>query len=589
MKAKETARKTEKVSRVKWGALIAGVLCANVLVAEVAAPPVTDGLFLHLDGSSAIVDSQGRIGTWTNLVTGAGVSGDFTQTIDTRKPTLSVAVNGLRTLNFKRSSNQCLAVAGDSAWDRGSGSEWTTFVVFAPNSISTDDTTRDLFCAGYQNCDGSATNVANAATAVRIFLHTTKGERYVTANGRDPSGAYIATRINADNMAVGRWEVVCGRWSSAAATIAIDRTNRVHAAKATGTNQQIADCLTNHIYTTIGAEINHAGGARNHYDGEIAAVLSDTETAQVQNWLADRYIRCGVIRPYESNLALHCRMDDKDTRRGTSKPPPALSTADGAWTTRSTTNNHAFTASGSCGVVVSSAAGMIGEGVSFEGVAGTESAPYRALTIPNASATALEPGTGNFTVSLWFNARNAVTNTFSITLAAHGNLNTSNKGWCINLGTSATPLPGDNYEYAPSSNITWRVCTSGYEGGSQSDDCKALFRVDGSDGITENGVWRHVALVVDRDEKQLCAYLDGVLRGASVIIDEAAIESGGEDLVIGGRPTVSARRSYDGLVDDFAIWHRALSRDEIARIYELGCMNQSFLARPSGGTCIAIR
>jgi len=502
-----------------------------------------------------------------------------------------VAVNGLRTLKFDRPASQHLFVAGDSMWDRPSGSEWTTFVAFAPSSISTTDAARNLFCAGYRSF--GAGDVDNAATALRLYLRANSGVRTVAALGRSSTGGYIQTDINADNMLVGKWEIACARWSSPAKTISLSRTNRVYAVDVTGINKQIADCLTNHIYTTIGAEINHLGGVNNPYDGEIAEVLvyrralSDAETAQVQDWLAERYIRC-VIRPYENDLALHCRMDDKDARRGTTGPPPALSTADGDWTTRSTTNNHAFTASGSCGVAVSSATGVIGEGVSFEGVTGTGTAPYRALTIPNASATALEPGAGNFTVSLWFNARNVVTNISAITLAAHGNMYSGNKGWAIFFGTSSTPLGNDLYE--PSSNLTWRVCTSGpASGGSQDAVCKALCRVDGIDGIPENGVWRHVALVVDRDDKQLCAYLDGTLRSVSVIVDEAAIESGGQDLIIGGRPTVAARHSYDGLIDDFAIWHRALSRDEIARIYELGCANQSFLARPSGGTCITIR
>lgn len=96
---------------MKWATLIAGVLCAGMFVAGAATPPVTDGLFLHLDGSSAVVDSQGRVGTWTNLVAGAGVSGDLTQPTDWRKPTLSVAVNGLRTLRFKRpSGGTCITI-----------------------------------------------------------------------------------------------------------------------------------------------------------------------------------------------------------------------------------------------------------------------------------------------------------------------------------------------------------------------------------------------------------------------------------------------------------------------------------------------
>jgi len=587
---------TKKVSQVKWATLVAGVLCAGAFAAEAATPPVTDGLFLHLDGSSAVVDSQGRVGTWTNLVAGVGVSGDLTQPTDSLKPILGVAVNGLRTLRFKRSSGQCMFVAGDSTWDRPSDSAWTVFVAFAPSSISTNDLARDLFCAGYKNFDGSANIVDAAATAVRIFLRSgipnEPGKRYVTANGRNSSGTFRWAQVDADDMVADKWEVVCGRWNSAPPAMAMDRTNRVCGAAGRSTHDT-ADRLSGHIYTTIGAEINHSGSVGNCYDGEIAEVLvyrralSDAETAQVQDWLAERYIRC-VIRPYENDLALHCRMDDKDARRDTTRPPPALSTADGAWMTRSTTNNHAFTASGSCGVVVSSATGMIGECVSFEGVTGTGAAPYRALKIPNASAAALEPGAGNFTVSLWFNARNVVTNISAITLAAHGNMYSGNKGWAIFFGTSSTPLGNDLYE--PSSNLTWRVCTSGpASGGSQDAVCKALCRVDGIDGIPENGVWRHVALVVDRDDKQLCAYLDGTLRSVSVIVDEAAIESGGQDLIIGGRPTVAARHSYDGLIDDFAIWHRALGRDEIARIYELGCANQSFLARPSGGTCITIR
>lgn len=538
---------TKKVSRMSWGALIAGVLCAGMFVAEAATPPVTDGLFLHLNGSSAVVDSQGRVGTWTNLVAGAGVSGDLTQPTDWRKPTLSVAVNGLRTLKFNRLAGQHLFVAGDPVWNRDSGSEWTTFVAFAPSSISTTDAARDLFCAGYQNFDGSANNLGNAATALRIFLRAVNGGRYVTTQGRTSSGTFLWSQVNADHMAVGKWEIACGRWSSSAKTITMDRTNRVYAVGAKSSNQSITDRLANHIYTTIGAEINHSGGAGNYYDGEIAEVLvyrralSDAETAQVQDWLAERYVRC-VIGPYENDLALHCRMDDKDARRGTTSPPPALSTADGDWTVRSTTNNHAFTASGSRGAVVSSATGMIGECVSFEGVAGTGAAPYRALTIPNASATALEPGAGNFTVSLWFNARNAVTNTAAITLAAHGNLYSGNKGWAIFFGTSNRELPGGYYE--PASNITWRVCTSGPASGcSQDEVCKAVVWLADADGIPENGVWRHVALVVDRDDKQLCAYLDGTLRGVRVIVDEAAIESGGAR---SGR-----RRASDGRCQTF--------------------------------------
>ncbi len=77
--------------------------------------------------------------------------------------------------------------------------------------------------------------------------------------------------------------------------------------------------------------------------------------------------------------------------------------------------------------------------------------------------------------------------------------------------------------------------------------------------------WSHVALVYDGRQAQsarITVYVNGVLT-ATVAESSSSIQSFDAPLWIGCLPLGRAEQSLKGLVDEVAIWHRALSGDEI--------------------------
>ncbi len=122
--------------------------------------------------------------------------------------------------------------------------------------------------------------------------------------------------------------------------------------------------------------------------------------------------------------------------------------------------------------------------------------------------------------------------------------------------------------------------TSGYALELSVDSSQALFWVNlgsgGSGGWISSpaggltqGIWTHVAGVYDGTSVSL--YINGLLIGSTPA--PGAIVPSANDLNIGRDPSNSAR-FFNGLIDEAAIFNRALSAQEIATIYNAGSAGQ---------------
>ena len=79
--------------------------------------------------------------------------------------------------------------------------------------------------------------------------------------------------------------------------------------------------------------------------------------------------------------------------------------------------------------------------------------------------------------------------------------------------------------------------------------------------IKDKGLWHHVALTYDskQEKNNLCFYVDGVLMGTTT--EKGKIVIGNNPIVIGRTSTYGDKQN--AMVDNFAIWSRALTQEEI--------------------------
>ena len=101
----------------------------------------------------------------------------------------------------------------------------------------------------------------------------------------------------------------------------------------------------------------------------------------------------------------------------------------------------------------------------------------------------------------------------------------------------------------------WRIGT-GFTG-----DPKCYWETGAS---VEVDKWQHVAVVYQHEEKKITFYKDG--KGYAFDEDSNLDPSGHPFLLIGAHPKM--KRTYEGLIDEVAVYDRALSQDEIKRTGE---------------------
>jgi hypothetical protein len=110
--------------------------------------------------------------------------------------------------------------------------------------------------------------------------------------------------------------------------------------------------------------------------------------------------------------------------------------------------------------------------------------------------------------------------------------------------------------------------------GPRIEDCQ-IFASPAVVGFEQMGRWMHLAMVVDGKRKQVTHYVNGIAVSHHVLKLEPPFRIG--DAELGNwnpgrlsRATPYFIRHFSGVMDEFALFNRALSDEEIGRLYAEG-------------------
>ncbi len=159
----------------------------------------------------------------------------------------------------------------------------------------------------------------------------------------------------------------------------------------------------------------------------------------------------------------------------------------------------------------------------------------------------LNPGQDEFSASIWFYPERTLQRGDAEFLLYKGGLSSNNPGWCF---------------YRTSSGTYVQVA-----GG------KDVFAVEMD--IAETGEWHHLVMVVDRKKNGLRGYLDGKEGPFKEFPPDFVLDINGEPPLYEGRDG-SGEMPFYGSLDDFGIWARALTPEDVERILEMGRRGMPF-------------
>lgn len=102
----------------------------------------------------------------------------------------------------------------------------------------------------------------------------------------------------------------------------------------------------------------------------------------------------------------------------------------------------------------------------------------------------------------------------------------------------------------------------------------------------QDGSWHHI-VITHEDGAATRMYVDGSLVGQN--LSAGSISGNNFAMLIGANPQ-AANRSWDGMLDDIALWDRVLTTDEIAAIYNNGdgASITSLIPEPSSLALLAL-
>ncbi|UCF42271.1 MAG: LamG domain-containing protein, partial [Planctomycetota bacterium] len=176
----------------------------------------------------------------------------------------------------------------------------------------------------------------------------------------------------------------------------------------------------------------------------------------------------------------------------------------------------------------------------------------------------LDFGSGNFTISLWFKT----TDTNGELVDKSGGNKGRQTGYSVYVGTYGTINDGE---------IGFRVSD-----GTSRDLIK-------TNNTYNDGDWHHLAAVrTGTGSANLNIYVDGVDVSTSSLLDEGAVGiSNSYDLSIGAKYDAGHTNVWenflDGVIDEVAIWDRALTGGEIRQIWEEGLGGRAYNPEPVDG------
>ena len=190
-----------------------------------------------------------------------------------------------------------------------------------------------------------------------------------------------------------------------------------------------------------------------------------------------------------------------------------------------------------------------------------------------------DPGTGSHSVSLWINAAQISDGAFFP--VGKGNRSSGTVGWSFFLENDTV------------------IARAAYAGGG--GDLRL-----GENHPINTDEWTHVGMVIDNDNGTFTAYYDGQPSGADGNQNGWSLGGGGgqtnvfaagqdftavENLLVGRRSTDGA--SFNGAIDELAIWDEALTDSQMLEVYQLGAAGQpipepSCVVLLSLGACLGL-
>ena len=366
-----------------------------------------------------------------------------------------------------------------------------------------------------ENANATYANVANSFTF-----------RY-----RDTDGS-SAVNVNtgANTISAGRWYHLVAVYDSVGDTekVYLNNVLMISASNVAGTISDTTPFNSNKI------GVSGAPDAGENFKGKIDDVrvynraLSSDEVKRLYHLGATSHISTTIrTNPtLKTGLVGHWTFDGKDT------------------TTRiddvsGNSNNGGLVLGASGNTATTTVPGRIGQAMAFDGTNDYVSVADNAT---------IKFGSGDFTVGFWTKTTQISPNnaTFPVLVSKEDEIATR-QGWSF-----FTDNAGGQAMDAVANRLGFEVKGSGGSGIAKS-------------GITINDAkWHNI--VGTRSGTVTTIYVDGVSKGASTA-------SGSTDkaiaLTIGNRPT-AGNRAFSGTIDDVRIYNRALSSDEVKRLYNLG-------------------
>lgn len=179
----------------------------------------------------------------------------------------------------------------------------------------------------------------------------------------------------------------------------------------------------------------------------------------------------------------------------------------------------------------------------------------------------LDPGQGSFSVALWFKpsraSATAAGTTFTETLIAKQSA----------PGSNAQPGTGWSIYRTAAGTFAQAVSTTG---------AKTIAL-----GTSSSAQWHHVVLVINRAQSQVAGFLDGKRIGVSTF---TATETFGSPADLFEARDLKDTTPFAGVLDDVAIWGRALTDAQVSDLFSIGKQGKSFLdpgAVPGSGQMYA--
>lgn len=97
-----------------------------------------------------------------------------------------------------------------------------------------------------------------------------------------------------------------------------------------------------------------------------------------------------------------------------------------------------------------------------------------------------------------------------------------------------------------------------------------LTRIEGATGIAKVEQWTHVVGVWKQSPETINLYVNGVQDSSTPTLSGVTMTTGADSVRIGDDGSLGGTNVFNGLIDEVRFYNRALSADEVRKLYNMG-------------------